>query len=215
MTKPKLLDLFCGAGGAAMGYYRAGFEVVGVDIKPQPHYPFEFHQADALEFPLEGFDAYHASPPCQGYMNALNMPNVQAKYKNTPLLIGPTRELLLATGNPFVLENVPGSPLLDFIVLSGMMFNLKVIRRRWFECHGFDVGLLPPPQTFKNARRAGYIPYNKGETSQRNRLPQIWNKNSVSKAMCIDWMNLKELNDAIPPAYTEYIGKYLLQAVTQ
>lgn len=210
-SKPKLLDLFCKAGGASMGYHWAGFEVEGVDIEPQPHYPFKFYLADALEFPLEGYDAFHASPPCQGYMNALNMPNVQTKYRDTPKLIEPVRELLLATGKPFVIENVPGSPLEDFIILSGMMFNLKVIRKRWFECHGFDVGLLPPPQSFKNARRAGYIPYNKGETSQRNRLPQIWTKARASQAMQIDWMLLKELTQAIPPAYTELIGEYLLK----
>ena len=213
MEKPRLLDLFCKAGGTSMGYARAGFEVEGVDIKPQPHYPFKFYQADALEFPLEGYDAYHASPPCQGYMNALNMANVRAKYKDAKRLIEPVRELLIATGKPFIIENVVGSPLKDFIILSGMMFDLKVIRKRWFECHGFEVGLLPPPQTYKNARLAGYIPYNKGETSRRNRLPQIWNKTSASKAMGIDWMFLYELNEAIPPAYTEFIGKYLLEAV--
>lgn len=212
-SKPKLLDLFCKAGGSSMGLHHAGFEVEGVDKDPQPNYPFKFHLADALEFPLEGYDGYWASPPCQGYMNALNMPNVKSKYKDAPRLIEPIRELLLATGKPFIIENVPGSPLENFIILSGMMFNLKVIRKRWFECHGFEIGFLPPPQTYKNARRAGYIPYNKGETSRRNRLPQIWSKSSAGKAMEIDWMTLKELNEAIPPAYTEYIGKYLLEHI--
>ena len=211
MKKPRLLDLFCGAGGASVGYYRAGFEVIGVDIVKQPHYPFEFHQADALTYQLYGFGAFHASPPCQGYMNALNMPNVKKVHKEAKRLIEPTRELLIATGKPFVIENVVGSPLQNYFELSGMMFQLKVIRKRWFEIHGFEVGFLPSPQTYKNARSAGYIPYNKGETTQRNSLPQIWTKARVSIAMGIDWMLLSELNQAIPPAYTEYIGKYLMQ----
>lgn len=211
--KPKCLDLFCGGGGASMGLYRAGFDVTGVDIKPQPHYPFRFIQADALTVDLEGYDCYWASPPCQGYMNALNMPNVYEKYKDAELLIKPVRERLTATGKPFIIENVPGSPLINPVKLSGMMFNLKVIRRRWFECHGFEVEFKPCPQTFKNARRDGYIPYNKGETTQRNSLPQIWTKPKVSVAMGIDWMSLKELNQAIPPAYSEFLGKEMIKEI--
>ena len=110
--KPKLLDLFCGAGGAAMGYHRAGFEVVGVDIKPQPHYPFEFHQADALEYPLEGFDVYHASPPCQGYSPHTKNNSKWVSYslgKQTPKLIKVVKELLQGAGKPLVIENVMGS----------------------------------------------------------------------------------------------------------
>lgn len=196
-----------------MGYHRAGFEVVGVDIIDQPRYPFKFIQADALTFPLDSYDAYHASPPCQAYMRAFTMPNVREKYENSPRLIEPTRERLIATGKPFILENVPGAPLIEPIMLSGPNFNLKVIRKRAFELHGFDVGFIPPPQTFKNARAAGYIPYNRGETIKRGYLLQIWTKERVSKAMGIDWMLLKELNQAIPPAYTEYIGKYLIMAI--
>lgn len=210
----RILDLFCGAGGASAGYSRAGFKVVGVDIKPQPRYPFEFYQADALTFPLDGFDAYHASPPCQGYMNAANMPIVKTKYTNAEKLVEIVRALLSSTGKPFIIENVPGSPLINFIQLSGPMFNLKIIRKRWFEIHGFDIGLLPPPQTYKNDRDAGYIPYNKGETTQRNiNLRQIWYKPAVSKAMGIDWMQMKELNQAIPPAYTEFIGRRLIKSL--
>ena len=106
--KPKLLDLFCGAGGASMGYYRAGFEVVGVDNKPQPHYPFKFYQADALEFPLDGYDAYHASPPCQGYSSTKYITDVLSKNVN-PLLIDDVRQRLKDTGNPYVIENVMNS----------------------------------------------------------------------------------------------------------
>lgn len=112
--KPKLLDLFCGAGGAAMGYHRAGFEVVGVDIKPQPRYPFEFHQGDAMTWPLEGFDAIHASPPCQAYTVAQNATRNGAAH---PDLVAPVRERLQATGKPWVMENVVGAPLIHPIRL--------------------------------------------------------------------------------------------------
>lgn len=197
-----------------MGLHQAGFEVVGVDIKPQPHYPFEFHQGDALSYPLEGFDAYWASPPCQGYMNALSMPNVRRKHNSAERLIEPIRERFLATSKPYIIENVPHAPLQNFIQLSGPMLNLKVIRKRWFECHGFELGLMPAAQTYKNARAAGYIPYNKGETSRRNiRLHQIWTKPRVSKAMDINWMSMAELNEAIPPAYSRLIGGWLIKAL--
>ena len=117
MSKPRLLDLFSGAGGAAMGYHRAGFEVVGVDIKPQPHYPFEFHQADALTFPLDGFDAIHASPPCQAYSTMTRKPS------DHPDLYAPTRSRLVATGLPYVIENVIGAPYTHGFVLCGSMFE--------------------------------------------------------------------------------------------
>src|SRR3989304_4238301 len=105
MNKPKLLDLFCGAGGATKGYQRAGFYVVGVDNKPQPHYcGDEFHQADALTYPLAGFDAYHASPPCQAYSRLRHLPWL--KNKNYPALIEKTRSILEASGKPWIIENV-------------------------------------------------------------------------------------------------------------
>jgi DNA (cytosine-5)-methyltransferase 1 len=105
VTKPRLLDLFCGAGGAAMGYSRAGFEVVGVDINLQPHYPFEFHQADAMTYPLDGFDVIHASPPCQAYTRkAASWGRARNHWLEHPDLLGPTRELLIATGLPYVIE---------------------------------------------------------------------------------------------------------------
>src|SRR5262245_41316846 len=115
---PRLADLFCGAGGAGMGYHRLGFEVVGVDIKPQPNYPFEFHQADALTFPLEGFDAVHASPPCQ-HASALS---VMANAGEYPDLIPPTRERLIASGLPYVIENVVGAVLIGPFTLCGASF---------------------------------------------------------------------------------------------
>jgi SAM-dependent methyltransferase len=143
LAKPRLLDLFCGAGGAAKGYQRAGFYVVGVDIKPQPHYcGDEFHQGDALTYPLEGFDAYHASPPCQGYSIMLNLPWL--RDKKYPMLIQPVRELLLAVGKPYIIENVGGARYrtsrqdgLKAAFLCGQMFGLPIFRHRYFETNWF------------------------------------------------------------------------------
>jgi DNA (cytosine-5)-methyltransferase 1 len=220
VRRPRLLDLFCGAGGAAMGYYRAGFDVIGVDLAPQPHYPFPFHQGDALSFPLAGFDAIHASPPCQAY-SVLRRANPGAEY---PDLVAPTRELLYAAGVPWVMENVPGAPLWPSVVLCGSMFDLgagerHLRRHRLFES---SVGMLQPQcqhegeavgvygggpvgrYTFANGvrkglkgRRGGY----QGTMAERR------------EAMGITWMTSKELNNAIPPAYTEWIGAQLLRHV--
>ena len=194
-----------------MGYHRAGFEVVGVDVEPQPHFPFEFHQADTTTFPLNGYDAYHASPPCQAYSISRSMQGT----KGSETLIDPIRDRLCATGKPFIIENVPGSPLDNPIELSGMSFGLKIIRRRLFELHGFDILLIPAPHQPKNYRAEGYIPYHHGTSKSRGHLPNIWTKPRLQAGMEIDWMNIKELTQAIPPAYTEYIGKVLLQAIAQ
>jgi DNA (cytosine-5)-methyltransferase 1 len=204
-----LLDLFCGAGGAATGYYRAGFtEIVGVDIKPQPRYPFEFVQADALAYVAEHgheFDVIHASPPCQAY--------TQIRYvtgRQYPELIEPTREALCATGKPYVIENVPGAPLIaDMTVwLAGTMFGLKVFRWRGFESNV----LLLSPKAFPNARY--------GKACKQGRAPvagqfitvtgNFSGQDYARDAMGIDWMTRKELTQAIPPAYTECIGLQLL-----
>lgn len=221
--KPRLLDLFCGAGGAGMGYARAGFEVVGVDIKPQPHYPFEFHQADALEFPLDGFDAIHASPPCQAF-SVLRHANV-TKGSQYPELVGPMRARLTAVPAPWVMENVPGAPLLPAIVLCGSMFGLgagerQLRRHRLFEssalllqptCQhvGEAVGVYgggPTERyTFENGIRAGRKGQRGGYqgTAEERRY-----------AMGVDWMTSAELNQAIPPAYTEFIGKQLMAGLS-
>jgi DNA (cytosine-5)-methyltransferase 1 len=138
----KLLDLYCGAGGAAMGYHRAGFEVVGVDINPQKHYPFEFHQGDAIEYLREQgkeFDVIHASPPCQRYSKSVKKIN----RKNHPDLIFNTRTQLITSCRPYIIENVPGSPLINPIVLCGTMFGLDVKRHRLFESNAI---LTNPPQ---------------------------------------------------------------------
>ena len=200
MNKPKLLDLFCGAGGASMGYHRAGFEVEGVDIKPQPHYPFKFYQADALEFPLEGYDAYHASPPCQ-HASKANRQWRNLGYEYPDLIIA-TRERLKATGKPYVIENVVGSELINPCRLSGVMFGLKVIRKRLFET-SFEIPLFFEVKPHRKV--IYYQPFGHGSLIRPCENPHKW-----AEAMEIDWMSKYELTQAIPPAYTEYIGKYLI-----
>lgn len=214
-VKPRLLDLFCGAGGAAVGYARAGFEVVGVDIVDQPRYPFEFHQADALEFPLDGFDAVHASPPCQDYSAAKHIHG--SSYH--PRLIEPVRALLRATRLPYVIENVPGSPLIDPVQLCGLSFGLNVRRHRLFEC-SFPVVMVPPCSrhdadysivfggSARGRSRRTYLPDGKYRI-YRPTLPLERTK----RDMGIDWMIRDELCQAIPPAYTEFIGGRLLEEV--
>jgi len=214
--RPKLLDLFCGAGGAAMGYYRAGFEVVGVDIKPQPHYPFEFHQADALAYPLDGYDAYHASPPCQAYVDFNSKGKKMSKH---PRLIEPIRERLLSMGKPYVIENIHKAPLLAHILLCGSMFNLGVRRHRYFEAPCLP--LLPVMSCNHSKKvstgeligvyaRGGHGPrHGRGIREMAPHPAQI----TPEEAMGIGWMTRYELTQAIPPAYTEYIGKYLIEYV--
>lgn len=208
--KPRLLDLFCGAGGAAEGYHRAGFEVVGVDIKPQPHYPFEFHQADALTYPLEGFDAYHASPPCQfGSMATQQWRKAGREYPNH---IPATRERLVQTGKPFVIENVVGEPYLkNPCKLNGAFFGKMLRRTRYFETSfPFDFVLLPTEgrSSFRMGR-----PVKEGDIITP--VGHFSNIPYARKVMEIGWMNQGELAQAIPPAYTEYIGKYLMQHLMQ
>lgn len=217
MDKPKLLDLFCGAGGASMGYHRAGFEVEGVDIKPQPHYPFKFYQADALEFPLDGYDAYHASPPCQAYCDYNRKGSRNTKH---PRLIEPIRERLIQTGKPFVIENIHKAPLFAHILLCGSMFNLKVRRHRYFEAPVLP--LIPVPHCnhkLKVSKGELIGVYARGGHGPRHgkgiREASPWPTNITPfEAMGIDWMaTFAELKEAIPPVYTEYIGKYLMAVV--
>ena len=214
-AKPRLLDLFCCAGGAGMGYYRAGFEVVGVDIKPQPRYPFEFVQADALEYVKEHgreFDAIHASPPCQGFCDLKSMYNAKAHAD----LLTPTREILRSTGKPFVIENVEGAPLFRPILLCGSMFKLKVAgaelrRHRLFESD--SVFVLTPPCSHGQEERVIGVYGGHGRDRRRRTNTQNFSVEHRRQAMGIDWMNGNELSQAIPPAYTEFIGKQLLEAL--
>lgn len=193
--KPRLLDLFCGAGGAAMGYHRAGFEIVGVDIEPQSDFPFEFHQADAMTFSLDGFDAIHASPPCQTFSEMQKIHKNQAEHPN---LVAPTRERL--GQRLYVIENVVGAPLIDPILLCGTFFGLRIVRHRLFEANW----PLSAPTIDCNHSNI-YDPWHGG--------PGGRSANQFRAAMGIDWMHdagggkrRGTLSQAIPPAYTEWTG---------
>lgn len=201
----KLLDLFCGAGGAAEGYRRAGFdEIVGIDIRPQPHYPFTFIQADALRPPvdLSLFDLIHASPPCQRYSvtRALHT----GEY---PDLVATVRDVLERSGVAWVIENVNGAPLFSPSVLCGSSFGLNVWRHRYFES---SVPMLSPPCV----HHLTPLPLDvtgTGGPGGRHRKPS--NMAQAGNAMGIDWMTRREINQAIPPAYTQWVGERVLAAV--
>lgn len=209
----RALDLFCSAGGAGMGLHRAGFEVVGVDIRPQPRYPFEFHQADALTFPLDGFDFIWASPPCQRFTDgaAARM----AKGAEYPDHIAATRARLAPY--PFTaIENVMRAPIRADLILHGHMFpGLKVIRRRKFEL-SFG-GLFLTPSLPKGLLREGYVCAvgNGTPTGVREMGLPPYTADMVRSAMGIDWMNRSELSQAIPPAYSEFIGRAAIEHIKQ
>lgn len=223
---PRLLDLFCCGGGAAMGYHRAGFEVVGVDIRPQPNYPFEFIQDDAMTvlhdvvwFNDRGFDAIHASPPCQAYTHARHMAN--RGRDDHPRLIDPTRHLLLRAGVPYVIENVTGAPLIEPTLLCGASFGLTVKRHRLFES---NVAMMAPPCACGDylPRRFASTPRIDGArplSRYVNPLASETTHEQFAEALGIDWIPKRgkrpapELHEAIPPAYTEHVGGYLMAAL--
>lgn len=211
----RLLDLFCCAGGAAVGYNEAGFEIVGVDIVPQSRYPFEFIQADVLQLDpefLSSFDAIHASPPCQSYSDLAKRNRNGDKW---PRLVEPVRDMLIATKRPYVIENVEGAPLLNPVVLCGTMFpGLRVLRHRLFETN-FPVkvplhGKHPKVHTF-DKRKSHY-----GKANEWTDFVQVTGGGNCTiaaarDAMGIQWMSKLEINEAIPPAYTRFIGKQLVE----
>ena len=212
----RLLDLFCGAGGAAMGYHRAGFEeIVGVDLFPQPHYPFVFVQRDALEFVAEyghDFDVIHASPPCQAYSRCRTMHT--CRENEYPDLVEATLETLQESGKPFVLENVPGAPFgnLGVVELCGLSFGLKLFRHRRFAS---NLLLFAPEHLAHRGRRVGeqgMVSMVGHGDSGRGRIP--WSHRSAEawkKASGINGMTMAEMAQAIPPAYTEFLGRQLLR----
>lgn len=214
MNRPVCLDTFCKAGGAGMGYHRAGYRVVGVDIEPQPHYPFEFIQADAIEFIRRHgseYDLIHASPPCQAYSITASL-----SKGGYPMLIDATRAALVATGKPYVIENVPGAPLINPLMLCGTMFGLRVIRHRLFEC---SPAIWFPPMACNHDGTASGNRNKKGvrKTLENYRFLTIVGNDYIANdgriAMGIEWMTRAELSQAIPPAYTEFIGRQMLRYV--
>lgn len=232
--RPQLLDLYCCAGGAATGYFNAGFEVFGVDVEEQPRYPFWFHRGNALDvlrrldnsqrvvfkkttaglvesvsLCAADFAVRHASPPCQAYSPLNALPSTRDASEH-PDLVAPTRDLLNASSTPWVIENVMSAPLMGGIRLCGGMFGLRTYRHRRFEFSG-DLALTEPPHPPHVIRTA--------TKRRRERWAEGWHISVTGdigtylgpEAMGIDWMNGHELCEAIPPAYTEFIGIQLLE----
>lgn len=216
--KPILLDLFCGVGGAGMGYHEAGFDVVGVDIERQPDYPFPFVRANALTTMQWGFewDAIHASPPCQRFSDLAKR---NGNGHEWPDLIDPIRRRLQATGAYYVIENVPGAPLRDPVTLCGTMFpGLRVLRHRLFETNWH----LPPPPphgehplVFTYDKRKAHF----GKLDQNTSFVQVTGGGNATiankrAAMGIPWATYAHgLNEAVPPAYTRWIGEQLMKEI--
>ena len=221
MIRPKLLDLFCGAGGAAMGYHRAGFDVTGVDNRPRPRYPFTFIQADAMTFPLDGFDAIHASPPCQAFTQmSARWRGKGTKADIHPDLLTPTLAILRTLGLPYIVENVQGAKahMRATLVLHGGMFRLGVHRPRLFEANVLILAVRTPqtlsPLGVYGAKPDGHTTYRYRDNGNYKGKSLIRTAKSVEEAreaMGIDWMTWDEIREAIPPAYTEYIGVQLLE----
>lgn len=209
--KLKLLDLFCGAGGAARGYHDAGFEVVGIDNKRQPRFPYHFYQRDAIDFlrreNLSHFDVIHASPPCQFY--SVNRFSSPSKGRNHLDSIAEVRALLRATGKPYVIENVQGAPLEFPVMLCGTQFGLQVFRHRFFES---NVMMFCPTHLshLDKACRQGIKPKPGEFVIVTGHFSGV---EAGRKAMGIDWMVRSELTQAIPPEFTKYLGTQLLNAL--
>lgn len=209
MSKPRLLDLFCGAGGAAKGYHDAGFEVTGIDIAPQKNYPYQFIQADALEYLVKHgreYDVIHASPPCQLHSPITRTAKTQHLHFD---LIAPVRPLLIASGRDYIIENVPGAKklLINPLMLCGTMFGLNVLRHRYFET-SFNLTFAPATcchlkKVVKHGRRPDREKHYAAVTGHMSDVE------FCRQSMGIDWMTQEELAESIPPAYTEWIGQQI------
>jgi DNA (cytosine-5)-methyltransferase 1 len=216
-VRPRLLDLFCGAGGCSVGYHRAGFDVVGVDIAVQPYYPFfDVIQGDALavlddlEY-VRSFDAIHASPPCQAHSAITKMWDPSSHRD----MIQPVREGLIASGLPWVMENVPGAPLLEPVVLCGSMFGLgtdsgELRRHRLFES---NVSLAAPGPDACGRKPAIGVHGHPGGSSLRD--GEKFSLDDWRTAMGLPHMTAEGLAQAIPPAYTQWLGGFLMAAIEE
>jgi DNA (cytosine-5)-methyltransferase 1 len=213
--RPRLLDLFCGCGGCSVGYTRAGFDVEGVDLVAMYHsYPYRFHRHNALTFPLTGFDAVHASPPCKVHtvLGSGGMPQAEGLFPKHIDLLGPIRDRLVASGLPYVIENVPGAPMLEPVTYCGSSFALMVRRHRLFETN-WPVS-APPCDHASQPVVHGVYGYGGGDRGRQARKGGGGIKvarQEAADALGIDWTtDQKVLSQAIPPAYTEHIGAQLL-----
>lgn len=207
----RLLDLFCGVGGASAGYAAAGFDVTGIDLKHGKRYPFTYIKGDVLDYLqdlefLRSFDVIHASPPCQTHSITKHLRNAQGKTTSKVDLIPQTRAALIASGKPYIIENVPGSPLIDPIQMCGSSFGLKVRRHRLFESNLELVGTVCLHK--EQGRPIGVygslkdnIP-NGGKTAESIEEARI--------AMGMPWAIWSELVEAIPPNYTTFLGHQVI-----
>ena len=223
--RPRLLDLFCGAGGCSMGYHRAGFDVTGVDLNPQPNYPFEFIQADAMTYPLEGFDAYAGSPPCEGFTQmSARWRGKGTKADTYPDLLTPTLARFRQLSAPWVIENVQGAVhhMRATLTLHGGMFGLGVHRPRLFESN--VLLLIPKAPACKQPigvygtkpdGRTTYRYRNNGNYKGKSLIRAAKSVEEAREVMGIDWMTWDEIRNAIPPAYTEFIGHQLIGYLTE
>jgi DNA (cytosine-5)-methyltransferase 1 len=219
----RIADLCCGAGGAAMGLHQAfpDAEIVGVDVQPQPRYPFTFVQGDALTFDLAGFDFAWASPPCQAYSTSSGRAagGRRAQY---PDLVAPVRARLRRSGLPYIIENVVGAPLLSPVRLCGSSFGLDVQRHRLFELGGGCSAALWPPcahgwqtrrfRSLDSHRRGGALARVIGVHGHLNYAGE---GRLRCQAMGIDWMTQEELTQAIPPAYSKFLAQFIPLPVEQ
>jgi len=207
MNKLKLLDLFCGAGGASMGYSMAGFDVTGIDVKHGKRYPFTYIRGDVRDYLntdyLSQFDVIHASPPCQTHSITKHLRNAQGKSTSKIDMIPEVREALIASGKPYIIENVPQSPLINPIQLCGSSFGLKVRRHRLFESNMSLVGSTCNHTT----RPVGVYGSLNDEIPRGGKTAETIDQ--ACEAMGIDWAIWTELVEAIPPAYTHYLGEQI------